>query len=119
MAWLDEHRQDAAISTITVGELLTGLALLPDGRRKEFLAVRVEGLISRARDRTYGYDEPAARALPAIMAARRRIGREVTRPVDAMIAAIAVTHGMAVATHNTGDLVGMGVELIDPWEEAG
>lgn len=119
MAWLDEHRQDAAISTITIGELLTGLALLPDGRRKEFLAVRVEGLISRARDRTYGYDEPAARALPAIMAARRRIGREVTKPVDAMIAAIAVTHGMAVATHNTGDFVGMGVELIDPWDEAG
>lgn len=116
VAWLRDHRHDAAISTITIGELLTGLALLPDGRRKDYLTVRIEGLISRARERSYSYDEQAARALPAIMAARRRIGREVSKPVDAMIAAVAASRGMAVATRNTGDFAGMGVELINPWD---
>lgn len=116
VAWLRAHRQEAAISTITIGELLTGLALLPDGRRKDFLAVHVEGLLSRARERSYSYDEQAARALPTIMAARKRIGREVSRPVDAMIAAVAASRGMAVATRNTSDFVDMGIELINPWD---
>jgi toxin FitB len=115
VAWLHAHRQEAAISTITIGELLTGLALLPDGRRKDFLTVHVEGLISRARERSYSYDEQAARALPTIIAARKRIGREVGKPVDAMIAAVAASRGMAVATRNTSDFADMGVELINPW----
>jgi toxin FitB len=116
VAWLRAHRHEAAISTITVGELLTGLALLPDGRRRDFLTTRVEGLITRARERTYAYDEQAARALATIMAARTRIGREVSKPVDAMIAAVAASRHMAVATRNTGDFAGMGVALINPWD---
>jgi len=116
VAWLRAHRYEAAISTITIGELLTGLALLPDGRRKDSLAIHVEGLITRARERSYSYDEQAARALPTIMAARRRIGREVSKPVDAMIAAVAASRGMAVATPNTSDFEGMGVEVINPWD---
>lgn len=110
------HRHEAAISTITIGELLTGLALLPDGRRKDYLTIHVEGLITRARARSYSYDEQAARALATIMAARRRIGREVSKPVDAMIAAVAASRGMAVATRNTSDFQGMGIELVNPWD---
>jgi toxin FitB len=116
VAWLRAHRHEAAISTITIGELLMGLALLPDGQRRDFLTIRVEALITRARERSCGYDERAARALPTIMAARKRIGREVSKPVDAMIAAVAASRGMAVATRNTSDFTGMGVELIDPWD---
>lgn len=116
VGWLRAHRHEVAISTFTIGELLTGLALLPDGRRKDVLTIRIEGLISRARERSYGYDEQAARALPTIMAARRRIGREVSKPVDAMIAAIAASRGMAVATRHTSDFADMGIELINPWD---
>ena len=93
--------------------MLTGLALLPDSRRKDFLTVHVEGLISRARERSYSYDERAARALPTIMTAGKRIGRQVSKPVDVMIAA---SYGMAVATRNTSDFAGMGIELINPWD---
>ena len=116
VAWLRAHRHDAAISTITIGELLTGLALLPDGRRKDFLSTHIEGLITRARERSCCYDEQAARALATIMAARRRVGREVSKPVDAMIAAVAASRGMAVATRNTTDFADMGVELVNPWD---
>lgn len=116
VAWMRAHRYEAAISTITIGELLTGLALLPDGRRKDYLTIHVEGLITRARERSYSYDEQAARTLATIMAARRRIGREVSKPVDAMIAAVAASRGMAVATRNTSDFQGMGVELVNPWD---
>jgi toxin FitB len=74
-----------------------------------------ETLIIRARERSYSYDEQAARALATIMATRRRIGREVSKPVDAMIAAVAASRGMAVATRDTSDFADMGVELINPW----
>lgn len=116
VAWLRAHRHEAAISTITIGELLTGLALLPSGQRKDFLTTHVEELITRARERSYSYDVQATRALPAIMAGRKRIGREVSMPVDAMIAAVATSRGMAVATRNTSDFAGMGVELVNPWD---
>ena len=68
---------------------------------------------ARARERSYSYDEQAARVLATIMAARRGIGREVSKPVDAMIAAVAASRGMAVATRNTSDFADMGVELIN------
>jgi predicted nucleic acid-binding protein len=78
--------------------------------------MHVEGLITRARERSYSYDEQAARALPTIMAARKRIGRQVSKPVDAMIAAIAASRGMAVATRSTSDFAGMGVDQFNPWD---
>ena len=116
VTWLRAHRHEAAITTITIGELLTGLTLMPDGRRKDFLTVRIEGLIGRARERSYSYDEQAARALPAILAARKRLGREVSKPIDAMIAAVAASRGMTIATRNESDFVGMGIEIVNPWQ---
>jgi predicted nucleic acid-binding protein len=41
------------------------------------------------------------------------------RPIataDAMIAATALHHGMAVATRDMSDFAGAGVRLINPWE---
>ena len=35
--------------------------------------------------------------------------------LDAMIAAICRTSGLALATRNTGDFDGCGIELINPW----
>jgi predicted nucleic acid-binding protein len=35
---------------------------------------------------------------------------------DAIIAAVALVHGMTVVTRNTGDFVRTGVELLNPWE---
>ena len=34
---------------------------------------------------------------------------------DALIAATALVHGMAVATRNVADFVATGVEIINPW----
>jgi len=63
--------------------------------------------------------EFADRILPVDIAVARRAATlhvPRTRPErDAMIAATALVHGMAVATRNIGDFADMGVRLIDPW----
>lgn len=115
MAWVLEHRDELAMTTVTVGELLVGVELMPAGRRRTALAAHVDALIAGAAHRTFGYDEAAAREFAAIEARRRSIGREVTAPEDAMIAAIAASRGWPVATRNVPDFEGMGVVVIDPW----
>ena len=48
------------------------------------------------------------------MGERTRAGRPM--PIaDAMIAAIAKTHGAWLATRNLADFQGSGLELISPW----
>ena len=53
-------------------------------------------------NRILPFDSGAARAYAEIAAARRRMGRPIPE-ADCQIAAIARSHGMAVATRNVGD----------------
>jgi len=49
-------------------------------------------------------------------------GRPAGRPIsqfDCQIAAIARAHEASVATRNTGDYEGCGIEVIDPWLSTG
>ena len=59
------------------------------------------------------------RILPVDAAVARRCARlHIPDPRgerDALIAATALTHGMTVATRNTGDFASTGVALLDPW----
>ena len=36
-------------------------------------------------------------------------------PMDALVAATCRSYGAVLATRNTKDFVGVGVELVDPW----
>ncbi len=116
MAWMLAHRAELALATVSVGELLYGVEIMPAGRRRKALASEVERLVAGAGRRVYGYDAAAAAEFAQILAARRRSGREATKPEDAMIAAIAAANDFAVATRNVADFEGMGVEIINPWD---
>jgi len=109
MSWLDSL-------AVTAAELLYGVARLPTGRRKTELAAAVDGLLSDDfQGRVLAFDEAAARRYADIVAARERIGRPIGA-ADAQIAAICQTIGAALATRNTLDFDGAGVELINPWK---
>lgn len=117
IAWMRQHADELALTTVTIGELLYGLEIMPTGRRRDALVADVERLVEGSATRTFAYDHPSARQFAAIKAMRRRAGREVTKPEDAMIAAIAAAHGCAVAARNVDDFTDMGVEVINPWKD--
>lgn len=68
--------------------------------------------------RVLPFESAAAVAFAAIFADRRSAGRPISFP-DCQIAAIARSHGAAIATRNVADFEGCGVEVIDPWKIVG
>jgi len=105
------------ISTISEAELLYGVAILPAGRRRNQLS---EAITATLRDEFAGrllpFDSAAAVAFAGIAAARRRAGRPISQ-FDGQIAAIAKSRGASLATRNTKDFDGCGIDRINPWDE--
>lgn len=116
LAWL--NAQDSAVlflTTVTIAEIAFGLRLLPDGRRRRLLGERFEQFLAEAfQSRILSFDESAARAYGELRGARQARGRPMST-LDGQIAAIARSRGCAVATRNTRDFEGCGLELIDPF----
>ena len=115
-AWLAARPSSSLfITTITAAELLYGLELLPDGRRRAALTDAVRSILREGfRGRVLPFDEAAATAYATVAATRRGIGRPLSA-LDAQIAAIARSRGAGVATRNVADFDECGIEVIDPW----
>lgn len=101
-----------ATTVISHAEIRAGIALLPSGRRRTELS----SAASRVLDATHtlSLDIQSAGKYASIVAHRREIGRPIAA-LDAFIAAIALANDAAIATRNTKDFEGLGIELIDPW----
>jgi predicted nucleic acid-binding protein len=112
-AWLAAH-PSVAITAVTVLELLNGVRRLPHGSRRERAMSRVSDLIRLHRGRVLGFDERAAVVLAEMAETRRLAGRPLSAE-DGMIAAIAAVAEVPLATRNTKDFEGLGIDLLDPW----
>lgn len=118
LAWLEAlDGRDVAITSVSVGELLTGIARLPQGRRRSVLHESVEALLTRYGDAVLPYDGGAARAYAGLQEQRRSAGRPLSVE-DGMIAAICVRAGATLATRNVRDFASLGLDLVDPWAGA-
>ena len=108
--------EDLYVSSITAAELLYGLAILSNGRRKRDLAGAIQGFLAeRIANPIQSFDDRDASAYARISAHRQQIGRRI-RELDAQIAAIAYSRGLAIATRNVRDFEECGVDIINPWE---
>ncbi len=102
------------LTAVTEAELRFGLAVMPQGKRRNGLLTGLERMLKTGfANRVLPFDSGAARAYAEIAAARRRRGRP-TAQADCQIAAIARSRGMAVATRNIRDFEDMGIEVFDP-----
>jgi predicted nucleic acid-binding protein len=113
--WLDAANEaEVWISAITVAELRVGVEMMDDGKRKAELRQAVDDAIDEFGGACISFDALAAYEYAHIVATRRRQGRPI-EPLDAQLAAIAVTAGLTLATLNTKDFEGIeGLKLVDP-----
>lgn len=114
--WLVSLSGEVAVTAVTLAELLAGVRRLPDGRRKLALGARIDAALQPYRDTRamLAFDDAAADHYADVLVARERIGLPIST-ADAQIAAICCRHGAVLATRNTKDFVGTGVDLVDPW----
>ena len=114
--WIQQQPAGGLFTTaICHAEILLGVALLPDGRRKVDLAGAAQHIFALFAGRVPPFDSAAAEAYSSIVSHRRQLGRPIN-DFDAQIAAIARSRGFAVATRNVADFQDAGVALIDPWK---
>jgi predicted nucleic acid-binding protein len=115
-SWLASQPSSSLfISTVTQAELLYGVELLADGKRRRGLEDAVRMILrDEFRGRVLPFDGPAAETYATIAAGRRLRGKPIS-VFDAQIAAIARSRGAHVATRNIEDFDDCGIGLLNPW----
>jgi predicted nucleic acid-binding protein len=116
LAWLTEQpRSSVFTTTVTQGEILYGIRLLPDGKRRRGLWEAALAIFDEEfAERLLNFDSDAASAYADIGASRRAAGRPISQ-FDAMIAAMTRSRGASLATHNVKAFEGCGIDAVDPW----
>ena len=104
-------------STVTQAEILTGIALLPAGKRRTALALAAEQLFEQDfANHCHAFDAAAAKNYALIVSERGCHGQPLSAE-DAQIAATALASGLIVATRNTADFENIdGLMLVNPWQ---
>ena len=120
ITWLDSlPAEETAITAITAAELQYGVRRMPDGRRKTGLSEAVNTVITNDfRDRVEPFDVRAADQYADLVTTREHADQPISTS-DAQIAAICRVLNATLATRNTADFTGTGVDLINPWKAAG
>jgi predicted nucleic acid-binding protein len=114
--WLNEQAAETLyLSSVTLAELLFGVAALPVGKRKDMLTQALDGLVGLFRDRVLPFDTDAARRYADLAVTAKACGRGFPTP-DGYIAAIAASRGYIVASRDTAPYEAVSVTVINPWE---
>jgi len=115
-AWLNDQLAETMFFTsVGLAELLVGMELLPDGKRKSTLLAKVDRITNVLfADRVLPFDNSAAIKMAQINKVALSVGYNVTF-ADGQIAAIAALHGFSVATRDEAPFRAMGLTVINPW----
>jgi predicted nucleic acid-binding protein len=117
LSWLDSLEvSEVATTAVTAAALRYGVARLPDGYRKQELAVVIRGILAEDfHGRVLPFDERASARYADIVVGRERMGRPIGI-ADAQIASICRDSGAILGTRNVADFEDTGIELINPWK---
>ena len=108
-AWLDDiDDQDLCTAALVVREIWDGVESNP-ARAVELARQAVE-LLAAYEGRIVPVDSAVAMMWSKLLKGRKR------RDLDAGIAATARVYGLIVVTRNVKDFVGLGVQIIDPFQ---
>lgn len=112
LKWLSRHEREIAVDPIILGEILFGILLLPKGKRRARLEKWFQDGVERIHCLTW--DAAIGLRWARLLADLRASGRSM--PIkDSLIAATALTHGLAVVTLNLRDFANAEVEVVNPF----
>jgi toxin FitB len=115
VAWLNAQVVETLyLSTVNLAELLLGVALLPDGRRKAELGRSLGQATMLFGPRVLSFDEESAKAFAVLVSEARASGRSIGM-ADGQIAAIAAARGLMIATRDTVPFESAGLRVVNPW----
>ena len=102
-------------SSLSRGEILAGIAIMPEGKRRAALAESAATMFGEEfRGRILPFNAEAADSYAELLAIRRQIGRPIEM-ADLIVAATAHAHRAAVVTRDEGGFEGCGLTLVNPW----
>lgn len=114
--WLNHHNA-VFISSVTKAEMLYGVELLDDGKRKNELMQMTDEILSLFEGRILSFCLHSAKYYPKVIVQRQKQGRPILM-ADALIASIALANGLTVVTRNVKDFDGiMGLMVFNPFNE--
>ena len=118
LGWIAAQPRATLYTTrINQAEILFGIAMLPDGRRRTALAAAAEAMFADdLAGRMLPFSAAAAAHHAGVVIVRRRAGHPI-EAFDALIAATALAADADIATRDIGGFKGCGVTLINPWDE--
>ncbi|MEX1058030.1 MAG: type II toxin-antitoxin system VapC family toxin, partial [Natronospirillum sp.] len=116
IAWLNAQPVETLyLSSVSLAELLFGIAALPKGKRKDTLNETLNGLMDLFKGRILSFDAGAAKEYAHLAMTARASGRGFPVP-DGYIAAIAVSQGFRVASRDMAPFEAANVKIINPGE---
>ena len=115
--WIDAQPEgNVYLCAPVVAELRYGVERLAPGRNQNDLRSAIENIVGGLfLGRILPFDSAASIAYARLMVRREQIGRRIAQ-MDAMIAAIALTHGATLASRDTRDFADIGLELVNPFD---
>lgn len=116
LAWVAAQPRATLYTTgINQAEILFGIAMLSEGRRRAALAAAAEAMFAEdLAGRILPFNGAAAAHYAGIVVVRRRAGNPI-EAFDALIAATALAADADLATRDIGGFEGCGLTLVNPW----
>ena len=120
-AFLDRIADEGmGLSPVTVWEILNGVGLLDEGRRRDDILRRFEGLLDEVFEgRILDWTPADARNCAVIMEEKRRRGESLDDHLpDAFLLAAAASRGLSIVTRNETQFRLAGTKVVNPWTNA-
>ncbi len=117
MEWFDNCPEEKMyISSITLGEIETGISSLHPGKKQNQLMLWFGSLQNSFANKTFPVNDITAIRWGEIRGALKRRGKKIP-VIDGLIAATAITNNAILVTRNTKDFNFPGIDLLNPWLE--
>jgi predicted nucleic acid-binding protein len=110
--WLRTHERDIAVDPVILGELRFGILRLPKGKRRTALERWFDSGVQRLH--CLPWEAETGLKWAELLARLRTAGKAM--PIkDSLIATMALTHDLIVATRNRSDFEKARVRIVDPF----